>query len=223
VVSEQDTLGYVKTYSGDCDANGNITAVWNQTKTCTVTNTMPYGTLTVTKTVTNDDGGLLTVGSFTLKIDGITVTSGTPKKVAVGAHKVTEVGVFGYAAMIKDDCAANGDITIAAGDNKTCTIVNNDIAPQIEIVKIVVGGSALPDEFDLSIDHGTVVSGASYLVTANSAHIIDEETMVNGYHFTSLTGTSFKGVTCPAALEGTITLLPGDVVTCTITNTYPTL
>jgi len=221
VVSEQDAMGYVKTYSGDCDTNGNITAAWNLTKTCTVTNTMPYGTLTVTKTVTNNNGGSLVVGDFTLRIDGITVTSGVSKNVAVGAHNVDENGVFGYSATVDGDCAATGDITIAAGDNKTCTIVNDDIAPQIQLVKTVVGGSALPDDFDVSIDHIVRTSGSSYLVTANSAHVIDEEVMVSGYSFTSLAGTSFLGVSCPVALEGTITLLPGDVVKCTITNTKP--
>lgn len=219
-ISEANTFGYDKTYSVNCP-NGVVNLGDNEDITCTVTNTMPYGTITVTKTVTNNDGGLLTVGNFTLKIDGITVASGVAKNVAVGAHNVSEVGQFGYLATISGDCNSSGDVTVAAGGSKSCTINNNDIAPSITLVKNVVGGSALPDDFDLSIDGAIKTSGSSNPVTANTAHVIDEEVMVSGYGFTSLTGSSYLGVSCPAALEGTITLLPGDVVTCTITNTKP--
>jgi hypothetical protein len=220
IVSEANSFGYNVSFSGDCDEKGNVNVGKDEDKYCTVTNTMPYGTITVTKTVTNNNGGLLQVGDFTLRIDGITVTSGVSKNVAVGAHNVDEKGVFGYSATVDGDCADTGDITIAAGDNKTCTIINDDIAPNITLVKNVSGGSALPDDFDVSIDHVVKTSGSSYLVSANTAHVIDEEVMVSGYGFTSLTGSSYLGVSCPGVLEGTITLLPGDIVTCTITNTH---
>jgi len=218
-VSEVDNYGYDVTYSAECPA-GVANVPFNGNVTCTVTNTMPFGTITVTKTVTNDDGGLLTVGSFTLKIDGVVVTSGTPKNVAVGAHKVTEVGLYGYSALVDGDCTSTGDVSVPKGQNRNCSIVNNDIAPIISIVKNVVGGTASPNDFNLSIDHTTTISGSSNQVTANFAHVIDEEVIVSGYSFTSIAGSSFLGVSCPAVLEGTITLLPGDVVTCTITNTH---
>jgi hypothetical protein len=218
-VSEADDFGYDVTYSAECPA-GVADVANGEDVICTVTNTMPFGTITVTKIVTNDNGGLLTVGNFTLKIDGTIVTSGTPKNVAVGAHNVSEVGVFGYSAAVSGDCNVTGDVIVAAGESKTCTITNNDISPIITLVKNVIGGSALPDDFDVSIDHVVKVSGSSNPVSANAAHIIDEEVIVSGYNFTSITGSSFLGVPCPASLEGTITLLPGDVATCTITNTH---
>jgi len=218
-VSEVDNFGYEVTYSAECP--GGVANVPNGGNvTCTVTNTMPYGTITVTKTVTNDDGGDLTIGSFILKIDGVTVTSGVPKNVAVGAHNVSEVGLFGYLATVSGDCNTSGDVTVASGESKNCTITNDDIPPSITLVKNVSGGSALPDDFDVSIDGAVKVSGSSNPVMANTAHEIDEETIVSGYSFTSITGSSFLGVPCPSVLQGTITLLPGDVVTCTITNTY---
>jgi len=219
VVSETDTLGYDKTYSGDCDASGNITAAWNQTKTCNVINTCPYGTITVKKVVKNNNGGNVATSTFQLFIDTTNVITEVPKKVTVGAHNVHENGIFGYSTSVGGDCDDLGDIIIAAGASKTCIITNDDIAPSIQLIKTVVGGSAVPDDFDVSIDHVVKTSGSSNPVTANSAHIIDEEVLVSGYSFTSITGSSFLGVSCPNALEGTITLLPGDVVTCTITNT----
>ncbi len=218
-VSEVDNFGYEVTYSAECP--GGVANVPNGGNvTCTVTNSMPYGTITVNKTVTNDDGGDLTIGSFILKIDGVTVTSGVPKNVAVGAHNVSEAGLFGYLATVSGDCNTSGDVTVASDENKNCTINNDDIPPSITLVKNVSGGSALPDDFDVSIDGAIKVSGSSNPVMANTAHEIDEETIVSGYSFTSITGSSFLGVPCPSVLQGTITLLPGDVVTCTITNTF---
>lgn len=161
------------------------------------------------------------MGNFSLLVDTTGVTSGVPIYVLSGAHNVSEAGVFGYIATISGDCAANGDITLAWQDDKSCAINNNDIKPSITLVKKVVGGSAAPDDFDVSINHVVKTSGSSNPVMANTAHVIDEEVMVSGYSFTSLLGTSYLGVSCPGALQGTITLLPGDVVTCTITNTKP--
>jgi len=175
----------------------------------------------VTKTVTNDDGGDLGVENFSLLVDTTGVTSGVPIYVLSGVHYVSETGVFGYIATISGNCAANGDITLAWKDDKSCTITNDDIAPSITLVKSVSGGSAAPDDFDVSIDHVIKTSGSSNPVSANFAHVIDEEATVSDYSFTSpITGSSYLGVPCPTELEGTITLLPGDVVTCTITNTY---
>jgi hypothetical protein len=130
------------------------------------------------------------------------------------------VGLFGYSATFSGDCDAAGNVAIAANATSTCTITNNDIAPSITLTKVVDGGTADPDAFDLSIDGTIVTSGSSNQVSANAAHAIDEEVLVEGYSFTSITGNSFLGVPCPAILGGTITLAPGDVVTCTITNTF---
>jgi len=49
--------------------------------------------------------------------------------VTVGSHTVGETAGTGtsltdYVTTIGGDCAANGSITLAAGDNKTCTITN---------------------------------------------------------------------------------------------------
>ena len=45
----------------------------------------------------------------------------------------------GYAASDwGGDCAADGTITLLPGDDKTCTITNDDIAPKLTLVKTVV-------------------------------------------------------------------------------------
>ena len=87
-------------------------------------------TLTLIKTVINDNGGIKQVSDFTLQIDGTTVQSGVPKSLIVGAHKASEIASFGYVASAwGGDCAPDGSITLRKGQRAVCTITNNDIQP----------------------------------------------------------------------------------------------
>ena len=52
--------------SGDCEANGTIRIVAGDDKTCTITNDDSGASLTVTKIVTNDNGGDAIVADFPL-------------------------------------------------------------------------------------------------------------------------------------------------------------
>ena len=42
------------------------------------------------------------------------------------------------------DCAADGSINLVIGDNKVCTITNDDIPPELKIEKSAVGPAAIP-------------------------------------------------------------------------------
>ena len=96
-------------------------------------------TLTLIKTVTNDNGGTKVVGDFTLKVDGGVVTNGTANVVTAGLHTASEVQLPGYAASVwGGDCAPGGTITLLPGDNKVCTITNDDKAPGLHLRKVVV-------------------------------------------------------------------------------------
>ena len=137
--------------------------------------------------------------------------------VSPGAHAASEVELAGYeAGAWGTDCDAGGDVSVALGEHKTCTITNDDIAPQLTLTKVVInddGGSAGPDDFGLSVDGSGVTSGATDTYLANTPLAIDE-TGLTGYSFVSISGDQV----CPAALGGTVTLQPGDDVSCTITN-----
>jgi hypothetical protein len=82
--------------------------------------------LTVTTIVVNNNGGTKTVSDFPLFVDGAAISSGAQTVVTAGAHTVSATGVTGYVATIGGDCAANGAITLAAGDVKACTVTNSD-------------------------------------------------------------------------------------------------
>jgi hypothetical protein len=102
----------------------------------------PEATLTLQKTVINDDLGLATESAFTLTADGPTDISGiegsgavTNAPVAPGTYNLSESFMIGYAAS-SYSCVVNGgapvlgnEITLAAGDTAVCTITNDDSEP----------------------------------------------------------------------------------------------
>ena len=216
--SAEGNIGQTDSVVGDLTFEA-VQARNNSTFLCNPQEGPTTGTLTVTKIVNNDSGGEAEVINFPLFLDSVSITSGVATTTSSGPHTVSETGLFGYEATFGGDCAANGTVNVPAGGSASCTVTNDDIQPTISLVKNVVGGTASPDDFDLSINGNIVTSGSSNPVSANAAHEIDEEAEVPGYGFTSITGESFLGVDCPAVLQGTVTLAPGDTITCTITNT----
>ena len=109
-------------------------------------------------------------------------------------------------------------MTLDEGDDVTCTITNNDVAPTLTLVKSVTnddGGNAGADDFGISIgaDPGHLAAWPRRL-RPTPPYAIDEVGLT-GYTFTSITGDA----KCPArAWAAPSTLDEGDDVTCTITN-----
>jgi hypothetical protein len=86
-------------------------------------------TLTLQKTVVNDNGGTAVEADFTPSIDGNVTTWGTAVALDAGDHKASETTLAGYTASDwGGDCAADGSITLSPGQNATCTITNDDVA-----------------------------------------------------------------------------------------------
>lgn len=88
------------------------------------------GTIIINKVVINDNGGTGTTTNFSFRVNGTSTTAFEADGsnifvVATGTHDVTEVAVAGYSTTY-EGC---DDISIAAGETKTCTITNNDIPP----------------------------------------------------------------------------------------------
>jgi RHS repeat-associated protein len=92
--------------------------------------------LTVIKNVVNDNGGTAAPSSWTMNVAGPTPLSfpgapdqGTTNAVQPGDYRVTESAEpSGYALSYGGDCDADGDVTIALGETRTCTLTNNDQA-----------------------------------------------------------------------------------------------
>jgi len=207
------TLYGISTTPGGSGNTGglSVSVTAGQTTDVYVTNRQQQTKLTLTKTVINNNGGTKVVSDFVLKIDGNQVTSGVANNVASGSHTASEVNRAGYSASSwGGDCNTDGTITLALGDNKTCTITNDDIQPKLTVTKVVVndnGGIKVVSDFPLFVDATSVTSGVQNGFNAGTYNI--SETSQNGY-----TAAIFGD----CAENGSITLSVGDVKSCTINN-----
>jgi uncharacterized repeat protein (TIGR01451 family) len=171
-VSETQQTGYTGTIDGNCASNGTITLHPGDVKTCTITNTSIKPGLTVIKTVVTNNGGTATVGTFTLHVTDseestTDVTSGVSNDLVAGTYTVSESGgpAGGYHATFGGDCNSQGSVTLGVGETKVCTIVNDDVAPSLTLVKEVNkthGGTAVASDWTLTAtgnqDNPTVIS-----------------------------------------------------------------
>lgn len=216
-VSETNVTGYEATISGDCLSDGSVTLNVGDVKSCTITNDDIAPTLTLIKIVSTDDGGDEDASDFQAYIDGNPVAWETAITLGAGSHTASESGPFGYTAGDwTGDCSADGTVTLGPGENKTCTITNDDVAPKLTLIKNVVndnGGNAQPNDFKLTIGGNAATSGVAYTLQANVPYAINE-TQVSGYEFVEITGDA----KCPSLLGGAVILDEGDDITCTITN-----
>ena len=185
-----------------------------ETVTCTFTNTKKPK-LTVTKIVVNDNGGTKQVSDFPLFVDGNSVTSGVKNTSTIGSHTVSETTDPGYTATIGGDCAADGSITLAAGDDKTCTITNDDKPGKLIVIKHVIndnGGTATAADFTL--DSGGANDMPDNFPGAEAPGT--EVTLDAGAYNVTETGPS--GYTASFSADCSGSIANGQTKTCTVTN-----
>ncbi len=194
----------------------------NETVTCTFTNTKTPK-LTVIKVVTNDNGGTKTVSDFPLFVDENPVTSGVANSFSVGAHIVSETTDSTYSSTISGDCDVNGNITLAAGDNKTCTITNNDNAPSLGLRKTITkdnGGQNNETDWTLTATGaGDTLTNLSGTTPVDSGSNFKADTYTLGE--TGPSGYTAGNWTCTGGgtQDGNkITLGLGESAICTINN-----
>jgi hypothetical protein len=229
--SEDTVDGYTAgAWGDDCADNGTVSLAYGEHKTCTVINTDDTPTLKLVKTVEKNNGGNEMADNWTL-----TATAANPDDArnistlggsddfspifADTVYSLGETGPGGYSAgaWSCDAGSLEGNtLTVELGEAVTCTIVNDDIAPTITLIKDVItdhGGDAAPDDFGLTIGGSAALSGVSYNAMANTPIALNEASLT-GYTFVEITGDA----KCPALLGGTVTLDEGENITCTIVN-----
>ena len=217
-LSENGPGGYT---AGDWECNGGtqvdgdtISVASGQVVTCTITNNDIQPSLTVVKTIINDNGGTITnPDAFGLKINDGNVLDSVSNALNAGNYTVSEVGLTGYQpGSWGGDCNANGTITLAPGQNATCTITNNDISPTITVLKNIIndnGGKVTdPNAFGLKVDNIGVSHNVSKPFNVGS-HMASEDGLPD-YQPGQWGGDCNTG--------GSITLILGQNATCTITN-----
>jgi hypothetical protein len=236
---EEDSMGYSTSY----DNCSSVAVTTDQTTICTITNDDDAPGLDITKHVINDNGGTVVSGDFSLYVNGSLLTNPGKGGGEVGDNSVTyrfddaKAGVeyavsedqqTGYknegTVCVDDDTLqmVATPVVLSLGQHVTCTITNNDVAPKLTLVKYVTkdnGGTAVPTDFTLSAtpedDQYATLSGAggaSDTVQANVGYDLSE---------TNLFGYNPSGWFCGVGVNlsgSTITLAPGDDITCSITN-----
>ncbi len=138
-----------------------------ESATCTVTNNDIQPVLTLIKEVTNDNGGVLTVSDFSLFVDATPVTSGVSNGFDAGTYSASEKSRAGYeAGTWGGDCAADGTLILVIGDEKTCSVINDDLPPELKIVKSAIGPISVPgSEMEFSITVSNIGGGDALGVT----------------------------------------------------------
>jgi hypothetical protein len=210
--------GYAKDLSADCAGSINV----GQSKTCTITNNDIAPQLTVVKHVVNDHGGNAAAGDFNMDVTATNPSDASfPGKESPGETITLDQGSYsvdesggpsGYAKDLSADCAGS----IAIGQSKTCTITNNDIAPQLTVVKNVVNkgsSSAQPSDFQMDVT-ATQPSDAHFPGTSAGKTITVD---AGNYSVDESGGPSTFEKSLSADCSGSITI--GQTKTCTITNT----
>lgn len=92
---------------------------------------LPSANITLIKTVINNNDGGKLISDFPLFIGTTSVTSGVPITVTPGTYIASETNLAGYTASSwGGDCSSTGSITLLDGDNKVCTITNDDNTPK---------------------------------------------------------------------------------------------
>jgi|GEM_PF-903215 len=218
-ITEPAVAGYATTYDSCTD----VTVPADGVATCTITNDDIAPTLTLVKTVVNDNGGTKVVSDFPLFVDSTQVTSGIANSLTANVeYTVSETNISGYEASTwAGDCSTDGKITLQPGDTKTCTIINDDVAPTLQLVKTVTnddGGTNNPGDWTLYARgdefgfNDTGDSSAFHTVKAGITYDLYESATPTGYtpDWWSCTGGEASG--------NTVKLAVGENVTCTISN-----
>jgi LPXTG-site transpeptidase (sortase) family protein len=169
-ISEPAVDGYSTTYDNCSD----VILAAGGSATCTITNSDIAPTITLEKTVVNDNFGALVEADFPAFIGSTAVSWDIPAIVdQAGTYTVSETQQPGYIATgWGGDCATDGSITLAIGDNKTCTITNDDHNPVIHLEKTgkleitVVVPATMVDAGD-EIDYDFAVTNLGNVVLSN--------------------------------------------------------
>ena len=126
-VSEITDSRYLQTFSGDCNAGGQVTLTSSSSKLCVITNEEKLSYIYATSTVINH-GGNKTVADFApYKVGSTTITIGATTTIDSGTHIFSGATSSQYVTTFSGECFTDGTISLISGDAKTCMITNEAI------------------------------------------------------------------------------------------------
>ena len=239
-----NVAGYTNGTTWNCTGTGSqngatVTVHLGQSETCTITNTAQAPQLALVKNVDVGSTGATAAAATNWML--IATGPGGPftgaggfasKTVQVGTYALSETGtVPGYTNGATWSCTVGASppvtgltqITLALGDNATCTIINTAQAPKLALDKIVDVGNtgAVP----AAKTNWTLMASGPGGPFSGSGGFASQEVKVGTYTLSEIgsvpgyaNGTVWS---CNVAVTGgnQITLALGQSAACTITNT----
>lgn len=126
-VSETTDSRYIQSFSGDCNASGQVTLTSSSSKLCTITNEEKLTYIKINANVINNGGSKVVSDFVPYKVGSTTVTIGATTTIDSGSYMITEASDPLYTLTFSGDCFTNGSITLLSGDVKTCMLTNEEI------------------------------------------------------------------------------------------------
>jgi uncharacterized repeat protein (TIGR01451 family)/LPXTG-motif cell wall-anchored protein len=236
------------------NGNNQITLTNGQTTVCTITNDDIAPTLTLKKVVVNDNGGKATQANFQATENTTAVDWDTATTATAGANYALDETVLpggeGYSASswTCDGGTLRGNqVVLGLDEDVTCTIINDDIAPQLTVYKFVdnqdTNLTKTPGNFTMNVDGSDVSdssfagsdSGVTVTLKAGDFTVTEDADSEYTVYYYNCTGTIKVGEskTCyvhntavrnPAIhveKDGPSSAYAGDTVTYTFTVTNP--
>jgi len=150
LVSGANVNGRIISLTGALTTDGNTISG----PTCTPAPSPSTATLHVIKLMVNGNGGTAVPSDFNVHVKSATSSSdvsgsptlgtstpGTLYTLSPGSYTVSEDSNALYAQSFNAvDCDSGGNVTLLAGDNKICTIINTDIPPPAPVAPVSSGG-----------------------------------------------------------------------------------
>ncbi|MEE6296008.1 PKD domain-containing protein [Georgenia wangjunii] len=219
--------GYTMTFAEACAGTGDVSLAAGDDATCVVTFDDASSALTVETVVVNDDGGTALAGDVTIDVlaEAAVAASapgsadGVTHPLAAGDYTVApQASPAGYTVTFGEACADAGQVSLAVGDEATCVVTLDDVAPVLTVEVVVVnddGGTAVPA--DVTID---VLAGATVIASAPGSTDGVAHTLTAGEYAVAPQGDPAGyavafGEACADA--GEVSLAVGDEATCVVT------
>ncbi|MDO9302490.1 MAG: hypothetical protein Q7T89_13980, partial [Anaerolineales bacterium] len=224
-VVETTVAGYTTTYS-NCSG---VVIPPGGSATCTITNNDNASTLKLVKTVTKDDGGTAVADDWTLyaaatdlgftdrNFDNLGGSGIFETVYANHGYDLSESVVTGYTAgswSCDGGTLVGSTITLALGDDVTCTINNDDVAPKLIIIKHVINDNGGPYvASDWKLDSGGNNDSPDDFTGSETGTTV---TLDAGNYNVTESGPVGYAELYSADCAGTIAV--GETRTCTVTN-----
>ncbi len=149
-VSEVTDSDFIQTFSGDCNASGQVTLTSSSSKLCTITNEEKLTYVIASSTVINHGGNKIVSDFAPYRVGSTTVTVGAPTLINSGTYTVSFATSSNYVTSFTGECFTNGTIVLNSGDTKTCFITNEEMqlpgggSPSLSGLLIYGDGSNIP-------------------------------------------------------------------------------